>query len=170
MNRVPELLEYLKEDMEHAVAAWKESISRAETADLVPLFVDAKNSMQSKQKSLIVTYLRSSYITQSNQFGLTSYAGEVFVGEIAFWQRIGLAFLFDDVAATMEQFTQKLQLFFIRVFSYEVEEVRRYYMELLYQNSVCFFEIVLQNVEKAEVLIPVYFGEEMGKLVQIGEI
>ena len=56
------------------------------------------------------------------------------------------------------------------MFSYEIEEICRFYMEYLYQNSCFFFEILFDKIKANEVGISIYFGEEMGEIEQIGVI
>ena len=170
MSRVAEMIDYLKDDIEQGLEEWKLKILNINDIKVKEAFATMKTKVETDDACIVITYLRSSYITGTHQFKIALYENEPFISEPTLHKLVNLSPLFTRVSETIDKFTRKIKSQFIRVLSHEIEGIRRFHMEYLYQNSYYFFEKVTGKTGDDEGSIPVYFGEEMGEINQIGVI
>ena len=170
MSRIAEMLDYIKEDMEKELEEWKLEIVDFSDVKVVEVLESLKTEVKTDVASIVITYLRSSYITGIHQFKVALYENEPFICEPTLYRMIDMTPLYKGVLETFDKFIRKIKSEFIHVFYHEVEEIRRFYMEYLYQNSYLFFESEAVKKEDGEGSIPIYYGEEMGEIEQIGVI
>ena len=170
MKRLTDPLDYLKEDMEQGVLTWKRQLPQWETTPIERILKEAKAKTNDHSLPLVITYLRSSYITESHRFKLAIYQEEPFVDPPVYTAFLNLAFLYQDTCQQLNALIQKARTSSVRLLPDEMEEIRRCYLEQLYQQSDCFFEEVIQKINSQAPAISVYFGEEMGKLRTLGVI
>lgn len=170
MERVNEMLDSIREtivqilEKRDAQLETGYQIQKEQAAEAV------KNMMSLQTKSIVITWLRSSYITGSHKFRIAAYEEEPFVEEEPEHIYFSLDFFFDFVEDDMHLFLKHLQKQYIHIFKSEIEEMRRYYMEQLYKRCIHFFcnAVDVSGQEGDSGRITVFFGEEMGELVEIG--
>ena len=164
------MLDYLQDEMNKEIEAWiieQYDINLVQVSDVLH---DMKAVIETEAACIVITYLRSSYITGSHQFKIACYENEPFM-ETLMYRFIDLTPLpFKQIPISIEKFSRKIRSKFIRVLPFEIEEIRRYYMECLYKNSRFFFGRTLDELGNKEKVNPVYFGEELGEVEQIGVI
>lgn len=118
---------------------------------------------------LVIAYLRSSYILRSHEFYIAYYAGEPFVEEEPACIYFNMQPIFKGIDEDLQEIEQKLHEKYIRVFSCEIEEIQRWYMEQIYKNFVYIMVSAMDRIQKGK-RIEIYYGEYMGKLKLIGTI
>jgi len=170
MKRFTDRLDSLKEDMEQAVLTWKRQLPQIDTTSTQMILNEAKAKINSQLFPIVITFLRSSYITESHRFKLAIYQEEPFVDEPIYVTYFDLASLYQYTPQQINAFIIKVRSTSVRLLPDEIEEIRRCYLEQLYQHSDHFFEGVVQKMKNKGQEIPVYYGEEMGKLRTLGVI
>lgn len=171
MERVPKMLDLIEEEIDHALGKRQEQMKSADTAPVEAVFHNVRTRIEDQTKEyLIITYLRSSYVTGSHKFKIAVYKGEPFVEPPRFYEYFSMKQLYENINLEMDVFTNKIKQQFHNVLDSEIEEVRRDYMEALYMDSVVFFERVIQGIENKPDGIEVFWGEEVGDIRIIGVI
>ena len=170
MERIPEILEHLEEEVKQAQRHWEQQVQYIETTIIKARLKEVKTKIEFNSEGIIITYLRSSYITESHRFKLAIYTEEPFVDDPIYHTYLNMSVLYQETNQQLEAFTKKLNPKFYRILPYEVEEIRRHYILQLYQNSHLFLEQALEGMTNEDPTIPIYFGEEMGSLQKIGAI
>lgn len=114
---------------------------------------------------IYISYLRSSFITRSNEFEILFCNGQPFVEENdeSFYYSLNL--LFGDIETDLKMLEFQLKKGFIRITSGEIEEIRRLYMEWLFKDCKYVFIAMLKGWEQKK--IKVYYGEYMGEFENI---
>jgi len=164
MERMQEIVDYLQEEVEKAVDNRKQKwqrMERKETTSSIQSFLEKIS--KPVEGNLVLTYLKSSYITNTHKFKIAIYADELFVELYPPYAYIDMKLLFTDIDADMDVFRKKLKQHFLHLMTSEIEEFRRYYMELLYIQSVMYFKLVFSDL--SEIKLPaVFFGAELGEV------
>lgn len=120
--------------------------------------------------SLVITYLRSSYITQSHRFKIAFYPEVPFVKEDPDFTVFDFTPFLEGVEEDTESLKHALQKRIVNIFSCYQEEISRYYMGRLYQKSICLFQQLIRDIKSEGNTISVFFGDEMGEIECIGTI
>ena len=167
MERIPQLIKHLETDMTEITQAWIKQLNQIETTTTKEALQHIKTSAD-VDSGIVITYLRSSYVTESHHFKLAIYQKEPFTNPPLYQTFLDMKFLYVQIASYMEILIKKLTPPYVRILSYEKEEIRRTFTAKLYEESYHFFERVLTELESEDKKIPVYFGEEMGQLITIG--
>ena len=170
MKRVAEMLAYLKDDMEQELERWKQLYFNADDSQVKEAINSLRTKIEADDASIVISYLRSSYITEKHLFKVTIYENEPFINEPTLYKLVDLTPLYKQIPEKIDKYSRKIRSKFIRVLPYEVEEIRRFYMERLYKDSWIFFEKAISKTEVDDGRIPVYFGEELGSIKKIGGI
>lgn len=157
------LTKIIEEKILHIIDEYKSDKSFVEE-----LYMRMKELTTDTEGCLCISYLRSSYITGSNDFQVAYYSEDLFVEEYpeCFYYRVSISP--QDTKNDIQYLRTHLQKQFIRITYGEMEELRRYYMENLYQRCGNIFNLVLDEHEKGKTAV--YFGEYMGEVMQIGKI
>ncbi len=118
-----------------------------------------------KEGNLCISYLRSSYITGSGLFQIAFYVEEPFIEAPTAWVFDDMGISQDKIVEDLKYLNEYLKERFIRISPGEVEEIRRSYMEALYQGCGVIFALLAQGWGREGV--SVYFGEYMGDLEKL---
>ena len=109
----------------------------------------------------MISYLRSSIVTESHGFHFGFYAEEPYVEADPDYVILKFPLLFEETVKDMEVIGRLLRKKFIRIFSSELEEIRRDYLLSIYAESGRVFEKMLKTDDK-EGKQKVYYGEYDG--------
>ena len=169
MTRIAELINYLEEAMEDLTQRWVTQTKQINTTDTKKVLQEAitKTNLDSH---MVITYLRSSAITESHQFKLAVYEKDPFIGTPIYQTMLNMKPLYTEVPNYMQTLLKQLSPPYFQIFPYEKEEIKRSFTAKLYHQSHHFFDHVLKEVKMNRKQRPIYFGEEMGELKTIGEI
>ena len=170
MDRVPEMLEHIKEDMAEKIVAWQRQMLSEDTNTIKSMIIEMLEKATDSEDYIVISYLRSSYITGSHRFKLAIYNEEPYVETFPPYKLIDMTPYYQDIDEDFEGFVEKLKSEFIRILGSEIEEVRRFYMEQLYFESMVFFQKIAEELSENQGTTPLLFGGEMGETYQIGVI
>jgi len=170
MEHIAKMLEDVKDDMEQRLVDWKQAKHDINDLQVKEAFNSLKANITTEEASIVITYLRSSYITGTHQFKIALYENVPFMNEATLYRLVDLTPLYQRTPELIDQLTKKIRFQFKRIMPYEIEEIRRFCMEYFYKNSCFFFEKVLENIENDAETISIYFGEEIGQIEKIGVI
>ena len=112
-----------------------------------------------ERESVVISYLRASYITETHEFYVGVYEGEPFVEEIKHGF-ISVKPLLENVEKDLVELDQALEREFFRLIAAEKEEIHRWYMEQLYQEFRTVWGFKGKNI---------YFGGFMDEIILIGD-
>ena len=119
--------------------------------------------------SIVISFLRSSYITGSHEFSITYYGGEPFVEEEPDGTCLDMRLLFTSVETDLQEIDHELEAQFLKVLPAEKETVHRWYLEQLYIGLGTVLEEVLAEIQKDDGM-GVYYGGYMEELRMIGKV
>ena len=167
MKRVNKMKEGLQDELQQHLNKWQNKLSEYEIPQIKEAFEWVKANLE-EEVCLVITYLRSSAITGKHIFKIALYKKTPFNHE-AIWHRfINLSSLYQPDSDLDEQLIKTIKNKFIRTATYELEEIRRYYVISLYQQSQFLFKPYLAKTGENQDSIPVYYGEELGETQVIG--
>ena len=170
MERIPKMLNCIEAEIKKALGKRNKMWQQLATQEVKPEIKDFfEKQGEISEGSLVLTYLKSSYITGSHQFKIAIYI-DPFVEIYPPHRYINVALLFLDMEADMDIFIKQLDQHFICILKSEIEEIRRYYVELLYVESVTYFKQVFSELQNDIELPAVYFGAELGEVELIKEL
>lgn len=118
---------------------------------------------QKTEGVVVISYLRSSIVTGSHEFYIAYYSGEPFVEEEPECVYLDLRHLFEGAEADCGEIIRILGKKFVRLLDSEKEELRRWYLYLLYERLGTFMEPQAQRIY-AVGGIPVLYGGYMEEL------
>ncbi|MDE7197426.1 MAG: hypothetical protein K2O15_00925 [Lachnospiraceae bacterium] len=150
MERIPQMKELIREKadslmsvrlkyIENLLESHKDSVRKDFELALERL-VSEKN-----KGSLVISFLRSSYILNSHEFYIAFYEEEPFVEEEPADICFSMEKVFDGIEEDWHEMDEMLQQNFIRVFAGEKAETHRWYMERLY---VALGSIIMKMIEE----------------------
>lgn len=126
--------------------------------------------IKEREGCVVISFLRSSYITKSNKFKVSFYEQELFVEE----KPASFLYSMDTFLAGIEEDINRLWTItekkFVQVYLWRKEELRRFYMEKIYKASVIIFRNIINDMDRTGEGIEVFYGEEIGYVEQIGII
>ncbi len=168
MERVDEMKDWLREEKEELA---KERIKSMKAQGKEEDFSKTLEQwiLGKEGGSLVIAFLRSSYLTKSHKFYMGYYEGEPFVEEEIQTIFYPLPSMFQEVKEDIILFRKKLEKRFPRILPSEEEEIRRWYMEHLYRDMGQVWEEFFKRKGK-EGNLPVFYGGYMEELIQIGKI
>ncbi len=162
-EKVDLLIEKRLQKLEKALTSKEENIWRDLESVLRELTSDKKEG------SLVISFLRSSYITNNQEFYIAYYEEEPFVEEEPDCIYFNMKRAFSGIEEDWNEIDEVLHQKFIRVFAGEKEEIHRWYMGRIY--------IALENIMKTAVekmhkigAITVYYGGYMEEIKAVGSI
>jgi len=170
MERTAELIKHLDEEVELAIGEWVKRLAQINTTnikeDIKEVFKKARKSLD-PDSQIVITYLRSSAITESHKFKLAVYQGDPFISDPTYHALLDMKLLFTEVPNDLaEKLIKKLSPTYIQILPSEIEEIRRHFIIKLYQQSYHFFERILTEINDKQTIV--YFGEEMCELIELG--
>jgi len=164
------MLKAIEAEIKEAVTKRKQGWEQLDTGGLKPDLQTLFEKMNQRDKNVVLTYLKSSYVTKSHRFKLAVYEGAPFVELYPSTYNLNMSVLFQDIEADLDRLHRKLRQQFFRMMASEEEEIRRYYMELLYLESATFFKQLFLEFPKDIPLPPIYFGAELGEVRLLEEL
>ena len=174
LGRLEDMKEFLREDAEtlrrerrkkaDAIYADRGQVIKNDLETVLKGLADGKGDGR-----LVISCLKSSYITGSFDFYIAFYAGEPFVEEEPDSAYYSMAVLLDGIGEDLERMGKKLRGKFIRVMSSETEEIRRWYMEGFHGEWQGIFREILEGIGE-EKHVDVLFGGYMDRLETVGRV
>ena len=162
MERVQNMVDYLAKDMETAMENRKQQWLELNTQPLKSKLQSFINSISELEDgTIVISYLKSSYITKSHKFKIAQYADAPFMELYPLFEYVDAKFLFDHINNDMIKLINRLENKFFRIKNSEKEEIRRYYMEWLYEESRIIFKQVILDIFSGSLIPPIYFGAEL---------
>lgn len=119
--------------------------------------------------SIVISFLRSSYITESHEFYIAYYFDEPFVEEEPDSRYYDLGLLFEGIDNDLECMNKELGKKFIRILSSEKEEIRRWFVDNIYIGLGKSFKLLFEDIQPQRNL-EVFYGSYMGELELIGKV
>lgn len=168
MRRIPQMLSYIQVDIDQQLETWKQEQANTNDPPIQAALESLKTKSTTVCHSLVITFLRSSYVTGSHAFKMALYENEPFITPPICHQLIDMSHRYADTTAGINRLAKKMNSKFSHVLSSEREEVRRWVMEQYYKESHFIFEKLFVQASSSDLAVPVYFGEEMGHVTQIG--
>ena len=169
MKRIEAMLNYLEEEMEKTVDAHIQWLEQGEFPEVEEVFQWLSEELKSLEKDcLVISFLRSSYITGSHRFKLAVYEGEPFIEKTPLHKMLPLEFLYQDSNEELNRLMGILKKKFMNITEAEQELIRQHYLEVLYQSSEVLFKRTIESVSENIGKIKIFFGEEMGEIQEIG--
>ena len=171
MEQISEMLNHIAKEMKSAVENRKQMWRKIDATEIkLQLQTFCEKHRDLEDSKIVISYLKSSYITQSHKFKLVSYIEEPFVELYPPHEYLNMKPLFTNIEADMMAFTNQLSQHFFQIIPSEQEEVRRSYMEILYIESALFFERILSEMEIDIKEDPIFFGAELGEVKWMGDL
>ena len=119
--------------------------------------------------SLVISFLRSSYILNSHEFYIVCYEGEPFVEEEPDCVYFSMKNVLSGIEEDWHEMDEELHQNFIRVFAGEKEEIHRWYMERIYTALESIMQMAVEKMQKSRG-VDVYYGGYMEEIKIIGSI
>lgn len=120
-----------------------------------------------EEGAIVCAFFRSSYLTKSHKFLLAFYKEEPFLEESPDCIWIDFHLFFQSADEDFQRINREIEKKFIRVLSAEKEEIRRWYMEQLYQE---FGGVLFSLLGEEKEGIEVYYGGFMEELYWVGRV
>ena len=170
MDRVPLMLDYIKEDMVESIEGWQQQVLSSDNAGIKTVIIGMLEKVSSPEDYLVISYLRSSYLTGSHCFKVAIYNQVPYVEAFPIQELLDMTSHYQDVDEAFQLLVKKLKTKFMNMFDCEIEGVRRFYMEQLYFGSLPFFQKIAEELAESQGETPLLFGGEMDETYQIGVI
>lgn len=120
-------------------------------------------ALEREDVKIVISYLRSSYITESHKFFIACYVDEPFMEEEPDCIFLDLQCLFIDVDEDLRIMNKELEGQLVQIFSSFKEEIRRWYMQHLYEKMENIFKRIIEEAEETKNK-QIYFGGYMEEL------
>lgn len=174
MERMPQMKETIGEKadslmnvrlkyIENLLESEKNSVRKDFGLALEQLMADRKEG------SLVISFLRSSYILNSHEFYIAFYEEEPFVEEEPACIYFSMEKVFDGIEEDWRELDAALHQHFIQIISGEKAEIHRWYTERLYAALGSIIMKMIEDMGKDR-RIPVYYGGYMEEIKRIGYI
>lgn len=170
--RLNKLIQHLEGEMEVCIKRWRTQLKQENRTNTKKILqkVQKRAFNTSLDSQVVITYLRSSAITENHQFKLAIYQEEPFLDAPIYETYLNMKHLYLNVSDDARMLLKELSPPYIQILSYEEEQIKRNFTARLYEQSYHFFEQILKEMATTNNQRPVYFGEEMSELRQIGVI
>jgi len=171
MERIEKMLRWIEEDINEVVDNHKQWLENGEFVKVQDIFQWISKELKPLEKScLVISFLRSSYITKSHKFKFTVYDGEPFMERNPPYQMVSLSLLYQEADRELERLIKRAKEKFVNITNMENELIRQVLMEKLYESSKILFKSIIERNTEDKGGIKVFFGEEMGDIQEIGEL
>ena len=156
----------LQNDIERLLKIRMQKMLEIYEAAKITILADCNEKLncivRGRQGFIMISFLRSSYITKCYNFRIAFYEKELFVEENPAAFLYNMSSYLRGVEEDISYLWKKADKGFIQVFSWRKEELRRFYMEKIYKESEIIFQKIISEIDS--------MGEEMGYVEQIGVI
>ncbi len=174
MERIAQMKEIIGEKADFLIDSRLEKLGKllASNADSIrcDLEIALKKLVSDKKDgSLVMSFLRSSYILNSHEFYIACYEGEPFVEEEPDCTYFSMKSAFSGIEEDFYEMDEELHQNFIRVFAGEKEEIHRWYMERIYIALESIMQMAVEKMQKSKG-VNVYYGGYMEEVKIIGSI
>lgn len=153
LERLEIIKNSLKEEIRNKSSRWKEEIFSW--------------LAEREEGCLVLSFLRSSYLTGSHKFLLSFYQEEPFLEENPDSISIDFYPYFAPAKADIQELNRAMEKEFVAILAAEKEEIRRWYLDQLYQEFKTILPSLLENQENG---IDIYYGGFMEKLDWVGRM
>lgn len=172
MERMPQMKESIGGKADSLMSVRLQSIENLLRSDKVSVRKDLELVMEQlaadrKEGSLVICFLRSSYILGSHEFYIAFYEEEPFVEEEPDSVYFSMKEVFDGLEEDWRELDETLHEHFIRVISGEKAEIHRWYTERIYKGLDRIMREIVEDMEKGRG-IPAYYGGYMEEVKAIG--
>ncbi len=173
MDRIKEMKEFLQDAEEILLQQRIDKIklicmSEENTRREIQTIIDGM-TMERTGGCIVVSCLRSSYITGSHEFGIAYYADEPFVDEEPDCVYYNLGLLFEGIEDDLQYMNKELRNKYIRIMASEKEELRRWFMDKIYMRLGVVFKPIIKDMQNKR-NIDIFYGNYMGELELIGQM
>ncbi len=120
-------------------------------------------TMRKKGGCIVISFLRSSYITDSHEVCIAYYTDEPFVEDEPDCGYYSLHSFFEGIENDLQYMIKELRNKYIRIMSSEKEEIRRWFMDEIYTRLGIVFKAILVDMQTKED-IDVFYGNYMDEL------
>lgn len=168
MERIPQMKELIVTKADSLMNVRLKYIENLLDGDKVSVRKDLELALEQlmadrKEGSLVISFLRSSYILNSHEFYIAFYEGEPFVEEEPDSIYFSMEKVFDGIEEDWREMDAALHQHFIRIISGEKAEIHRWYTERLYAALGSVIKKMIEDMGKDRG-IPVYYGGYMEKI------
>lgn len=153
----------IQTEIEKRLSSW-DKILLTQTETHVKNFFNHINEKEQKGH-VVITYLKSSYVTGTHHFKIALYKNEPFTNLYPVHIYMDMTMLFQNIEKDFSVINNELNDNFIRIKKGEYAEIKRCYLEQLYMKSCEVFNRILKDekIETQERIV--LFGEELGELI-----
>lgn len=170
MHRINEMKEYIKETEEillkeridkiRLICMNEENIKRGILTIIEDLTIGKTGGC------IVISFLRSSYITGSYEFCIAYYTDEPFVEEEPDCGYYSLHLLFEGIEDDLQYMIKELRNKYIRIMTFEKEEMRRWFMDEIFTGLGIVFKSILVDMQAKED-IEIFYGNYMDELAPL---
>lgn len=174
MERVTHMKEVIEEKVDFLICKRLEKLEKLLNSNANKIRNDLETVLEElvsdeEEGSLVISFLRSSYILNSYEFYIAYYKDDLFVDEEPACIYFSMRSVFHGIEEDWCEINEELRKNFIRVFAGEKEEMRRWYMERIYISLESIMERIVEKMQKSRD-IDVYYGSYMEDVKAIGHI
>ncbi|MCX4352343.1 MAG: hypothetical protein OSJ60_11970 [Lachnospiraceae bacterium] len=173
LERIKEMKEFLEnseEDLLMKRIDKMQSVFRNEEKLKKELLETIEELAEEKENGcVVISFLRSSYITGSHDFYIACYSDEPFVEEEPDSRYYSLGLLFEGIESDMDCMNKELEKKYIRILSSEKEEIRRWHIDNIYRRLGEILQLLFEDMLPQRGL-DVFYGCYMDELELIGKI
>ena len=174
MGRITQMKEALGEKVDSLIYRHLEKLEKLLICNTDNIRKDMETVLKElasdkKDGSLVISFLRSSYILKSYEFYIAYYEGELFVEEEPDCVYFSMKSALRGIEEDWREMDEELHQNFIRVFAGEKEEIHRWYIEQLYIAMESIMKMAVEKMQKSRG-VDVYYGGYMEEVKVIGSI
>lgn len=163
MDRIEEMKDFLHDAeeciLEERIQRMKACCKSHESIKQEIVYIIDGVIMNRQEGYVVISYLRSSYITGSHAFYIAQYADEPFVEEEPDSVYYSMGSLFEGVEEDYRRLHKLLESKYIRIMASEKEEVRRWYMDNIYSKLYEVFKLLLADTKYKNIFYGSYMDE-----------
>ena len=163
MDRIEEMKDFLRDAekgmLEERIRMMKAYCKSHENIRQEIVYIIDGVIMNHQDGCVVISYLRSSYITGSHAFCIAQYTDEPFVEEEPDSMYYSMRVLFEGVEDDCKKLNKLLESKYIRIMASEKEEIRRWHMEHIYSELYDVFKLMLADTKYKEIYYGGYMDE-----------
>ncbi len=163
MDRIEEMKDFLRDTeewmLEERINMMKAYCKSHENVRQEIAYIIDGVIMNRQEGCVVISYLRSSYITESHAFCIAQYTDEPFVEEEPDSMYYSMRALFEGIEDDYKKLNKLLGSKYIRIMASEKEEIRRWYMEHIYAKLYEVFKLILADTKYKNIYYGGYMDE-----------